>query len=122
MAEKRASDDLTQQIDRLEQLVFSSISGAATCPPCGQGGLQLDYDFIAGMMWIAQDHKTISRCPQIAWAADESVVDEDLAPISPLAHARVIPNGSYVFDQCRRRSDVAGNTLPWVVADLGLQP
>jgi TnpA family transposase len=34
-------------------------------------------------------------------AAGESVSGEDLARISPLAHAHVIPNGTYVFDRSR---------------------
>ena len=32
-------------------------------------------------------------------AAGHQVRDEDLARVSPLAHAHVIPNGSYVFDR-----------------------
>ena len=35
-------------------------------------------------------------------AAGETVSDEDLARISPLAYAHVIPNGTYVFDHSRR--------------------
>jgi Tn3 transposase DDE domain len=35
-------------------------------------------------------------------AAGEVVSDEDLARISPLAYAHVIPNGTYVFDRSRR--------------------
>ena len=35
-------------------------------------------------------------------AAGEMVSDEDLARISPLAYAHVIPNGTYVFDHSRR--------------------
>ena len=38
-------------------------------------------------------------------AAGETVSDEDLARISPLAYAHVIPNGTYVFD---RRRGVSG--------------
>ena len=37
-------------------------------------------------------------------AAGETVSDEDLARISPLAYAHVIPNGTYVFDRSRRRA------------------
>ena len=37
-------------------------------------------------------------------AAGEAVSDEDLARISPLAYAHVIPNGTYVFDHSRRRA------------------
>ena len=44
-------------------------------------------------------------------AAGEAVSDEDLARISPLAYAHVIPNGSYEFDRSQRRSNVAANTL-----------
>ena len=40
-------------------------------------------------------------------AAGEAVSDEDLARISPLAYAHVIPNGTYVFDRAQRRGDVA---------------
>jgi site-specific recombinase XerD len=36
---------------------------------------------------------------------------EDLARISPLAYAHVIPNGTYVFDHSRR-GYIAPNTLP----------
>jgi Tn3 transposase DDE domain len=43
--------------------------------------------------------------------AAESVPDENLARISPLAYAHVIPNGTYVFDRSRR-SSVSPNTLP----------
>jgi hypothetical protein len=45
-------------------------------------------------------------------AAGESVPDEDLARISPLAHAHVIPNGTYVFDRSPKRVNIAPNTLP----------
>ncbi|MEJ7639078.1 MAG: Tn3 family transposase, partial [Singulisphaera sp.] len=45
-------------------------------------------------------------------AAGESVSNEDLARISPLAYAHVIPNGTYVFDRGRRRVNIAPNTLP----------
>ena len=34
--------------------------------------------------------------------AGEAVSDEELARISPLAYAHVIPNGTYVFDHSRR--------------------
>jgi len=39
-------------------------------------------------------------------AAGHEVKDEDLARASPLAHAHVIPNGSY-FQSPRRRADTA---------------
>ncbi len=39
-------------------------------------------------------------------AAGHEVMDEDLARVSPLAHAHVIPNGSY-FQSPRRRSEAA---------------
>jgi hypothetical protein len=32
-------------------------------------------------------------------AAGDTVSDEDLARISPLAYTQVIPNGTYVFDR-----------------------
>jgi TnpA family transposase len=44
-------------------------------------------------------------------AAGEVVSDEDLARISPLAYAHVIPNGTYVFDHSRR-GHIAPYTLP----------
>jgi hypothetical protein len=47
-------------------------------------------------------------------AAGESVLGEDLARISPLAYAHVIPNGTYVFDRHRRGIDMAAVTLPEV--------
>ena len=45
-------------------------------------------------------------------AGGEAVSDEDLARISPLAYAHVIPNGTYVFDRSQRRVNIAPNTLP----------
>src|SRR4051812_12594220 len=45
-------------------------------------------------------------------AAGETVLDEDLARISPLAYAHVIPNGTYVFDRAHGRSTVSPNTRP----------
>jgi len=39
-------------------------------------------------------------------AAGHAVKDEDLARVSPLAHAHVIPNGSY-FQSPRRRAEAA---------------
>jgi hypothetical protein len=44
-------------------------------------------------------------------AAGETVLDGDLARISPLAYAHVIPNGTYVFERSRRHH-IAPNTLP----------
>jgi len=44
-------------------------------------------------------------------AAGETVSDEDLARISPLAYAHEIPNGTYVFDRSQRRCNIAANTL-----------
>jgi TnpA family transposase len=44
-------------------------------------------------------------------ATGETVLDEDLARISPLAYAHVIPNGTYVFDHSRRVR-VAPHALP----------
>ncbi len=44
-------------------------------------------------------------------AAGESVADEDLARISPLAYAHVIPNGTYVFDHTARWGNTMPNTL-----------
>jgi TnpA family transposase len=43
--------------------------------------------------------------------AGETISEEDLARISPLAYAHVIPNGTYVFDRSRRER-IAPNTLP----------
>ena len=40
-------------------------------------------------------------------AAGETVSDEDLARISPLAYAHVIPNGTYLCDRAPRRSTIA---------------
>jgi hypothetical protein len=50
----------------------------------------------------------------VAWlrAAGQAVSDEDLARISPLAYAHVIPNGTYVFNHTRRRTDISPNSLP----------
>jgi hypothetical protein len=45
-------------------------------------------------------------------AAGESVVNEDIGRISPLAYAHVIANGTYVFDRSPRRVNIAPNTLP----------
>jgi hypothetical protein len=45
-------------------------------------------------------------------AAGETVSDEDLARVSPLAYAHVIPNGTYVFDHSRRRANIATTALP----------
>jgi hypothetical protein len=39
-------------------------------------------------------------------AAGHGVADEELARVSPLAHAHVIPNGSY-FQSPRRRAQAA---------------
>ena len=44
-------------------------------------------------------------------AAGETVSDEDMARISPLAYAHVIPNGTYVFDRSRW-GHTAPNMLP----------
>jgi hypothetical protein len=40
-------------------------------------------------------------------AAGETVSDDDLARISTLASAHVIPNGSYVFDRSHSRGSIA---------------
>jgi hypothetical protein len=45
-------------------------------------------------------------------AAGETVSDENLARISPLAYAHVIPNGIYVFDRTQRRGTVSHDMLP----------
>jgi hypothetical protein len=42
----------------------------------------------------------------------EMVLDEDLARISPLAYAHVIPSGSYVFNRSQWKGNIAQNTLP----------
>ena len=46
-----------------------------------------------------------------ACAAGETVSDGNLARISPLAYAHVMPNGTYVFDRSQRRGNIAANTL-----------
>jgi hypothetical protein len=43
-------------------------------------------------------------------AAGHEMKDEDLARVSPLAHAHVIPNGSY-FQSPRRRPGAAGEPV-----------
>ena len=48
----------------------------------------------------------ISRIIGQLRAAGHAVRDEDLARVSPLAHAHVIPSGSY-FQSPRRRADIA---------------
>ena len=48
----------------------------------------------------------IARIVDQLRAAGHEVKDEDLARVSPLAHAHVIPNGSY-FQSPRRRADAA---------------
>jgi TnpA family transposase len=45
-------------------------------------------------------------------AAGETVLDEDLARISPLAYAHVIPNGTYVFDRSHQKANIRPNVLP----------
>jgi hypothetical protein len=45
-------------------------------------------------------------------AAGETVSDADLARISPLAYAHVIPNGTYMFDRAHRRIGIVPDTLP----------
>jgi len=40
-------------------------------------------------------------------AAGETVSDQDLARISPLAYAHVIPNGTYVFNRSHSRGSIA---------------
>ena len=48
----------------------------------------------------------IARIVDQLRAAGNEVKDEDLARVSPLAHAHVIPNGSY-FQSPRRRAEAA---------------
>ena len=48
----------------------------------------------------------IARIVDQLRAAGHEVKDEDLARVSPLAHAHVIPNGSY-FQSPRRRAEAA---------------
>jgi hypothetical protein len=48
----------------------------------------------------------ITRIVDQLRAAGHQVKDEDLARVSPLAHAHVIPNGSY-FQSPRRRAEAA---------------
>ena len=45
-------------------------------------------------------------------AAGETVLDEDLARISPLAYAHVIPNGTYTFDRAQRGFNSCADMLP----------
>jgi TnpA family transposase len=44
--------------------------------------------------------------------AGETVLDEDLARISPLVYAHVIPNGTYTFDCVQRGFNSALDMLP----------
>ena len=44
--------------------------------------------------------------------AGETVLNEDLARISPLAYAHVLPNGTYVLDRHWQGFDMAPVTLP----------
>jgi hypothetical protein len=55
-------------------------------------------------------------------AAGETASDEDLARISSLAYAHVIPNWTYVVDRPRRGSKMARATLPYLFVDSGLVP
>ena len=48
----------------------------------------------------------IARIVEQLRAAGHEVRDEDLARVSPLAHAQVFPNGSY-FQSPRRRAEAA---------------
>ena len=48
----------------------------------------------------------MSRIVEQLRAAGHPVSDEDLARVSPLAHAHTIPNGTY-FQSPRRRADIA---------------
>lgn len=48
----------------------------------------------------------MSRIADQLRAAGNSIGDEDLARVSPLAHAHTIPSGSY-FQSPRRRADIA---------------
>ena len=41
----------------------------------------------------------------------EKILDTDLAPISPLPYAHIIPNGTYSFDRDIAGVDPAYNTL-----------
>jgi TnpA family transposase len=45
-------------------------------------------------------------------ASGETVLDEELARISPLAYAHVIPNGTYVFNRSHSRSSITVAALP----------
>ncbi len=44
-------------------------------------------------------------------ASGEEILDADLARISPLCHAHIIPNGTYSFDRDIAGVDLAHNTL-----------
>src|SRR5512143_1738796 len=58
----------------------------------------------AVLVWnTAQMGKIVARLR----AAGEQVSNEDLARISPLAYAHVIPNGTYVFDHAQRGVTIA---------------
>jgi Tn3 transposase DDE domain len=43
-------------------------------------------------------------------AVGETILDGDLARISPLAYAHVIPNGTYVFDRAQRSINIVLDT------------
>jgi hypothetical protein len=45
-------------------------------------------------------------------AAGETVWDEDLARVSPLAYTHILSNGTYVFDRSRPRGNIALDTQP----------
>jgi hypothetical protein len=48
----------------------------------------------------------MARITQQLRDAGNEIADEDLAHVSPLAHAHVIPSGSY-FQSPRRRAELA---------------
>ena len=45
-------------------------------------------------------------------AAGEKVPDEDLARMSPLAYAHVIPNGTYMFGRAHREHSISPDARP----------
>ncbi len=56
------------------------------------------------------EHHPIARIVDQLRAAGHEVRDEDLARVSPLAHAHVIPSGSY-FQSPRRGAEAAAEAV-----------
>ncbi|MGH9772727.1 MAG: Tn3 family transposase [Candidatus Acidiferrales bacterium] len=51
-------------------------------------------------------------------ASGEEILDTDLARVSPLPRAHIIPTGTYSFEQEMPGVDFAHNTLPEIFAPL----